>query len=760
MLYVLTAIFASTLLWADPFLSQNKCTLSKRCPETEVRCDWAQKAVDGDLMLEELRRMKIPDGNVKIAVIDTGFDLEHGRKFIANRWFDVAKGHIEAGDPSIDQEGHGTMVTSLIGGKGEILGLAPNARLTVYRFDDGKGLAQPLLAAEQACNDGNDVVNISGVSQQDESGDYPLEVDREFQNIRSKECIVINSSGNRAYASRDMRNNDPEDNLIRISGLSSIGGSSVYATPAELDFPGDQIPVLKSKTLSEKKKKEFKKNSVCGSSDYSWVFGTSFSAPLASSITAQIVSVLKTSDAYLALEKSEKIKLVNRILKASARLRMPSGLRAVLIAKYWFQQKTSQVPSAHELSEGFEQTQVSQCLPRKSSCASLDQCDALSACIDDLRRRISLCPGPPADAYEDLIQVLVAHNEIHEAARRVDELKGVVRPSDTIYLRALDLVSDALEAKLRSSKLSFNDKIFYYAAYRRLFETVPTDIRQAFESMVFRAFFPKKINDINLGLIELLSRYGLLDSRFLWRALKDTHADSLTAQLIIEALVYSEFKPDPDGGLLIAARNLSGDSSFVLGWAAKQIALMPRKVPTADIYFESLLRPTKSKGTDLELRKTLVRAIQSSIRPISNANKILVGVLESGEVDRDLISAITNTLVRSRVQSVDPKIVLKALAGLQIADPRLSNTTAAAIIVLMVHGNILQTGSTEIFRVLMSKPKPPVVFLEALVGLIRKADWQKKNPKECALVLKMMIDSPLISRQTKQNARALLSEMK
>src|SRR5690606_25583455 len=110
-------------------------TTSSACPNSGRIKLWAQERVDADLMADELARIGVGSGNVKVAVVDTGFDVKANRSLMASASFKARKGHDGSAEPSRDEDGHGTMVASLIGGKGGI-GIAPQADLTVYRVTD------------------------------------------------------------------------------------------------------------------------------------------------------------------------------------------------------------------------------------------------------------------------------------------------------------------------------------------------------------------------------------------------------------------------------------------------------------------------------------------------------------------------------------------------------------------------------------------------------------------------------------------------
>ncbi|MFG3039460.1 S8 family serine peptidase [Streptomyces sp. NPDC048330] len=119
------------------------------------------------------------DGSgVKVAVLDTGADLDHpdlqGR-------VDEAKSFV-AGESADDGNGHGTHVASTVGGSGAASGgaekgVAPGARLLIGKVlgDSGAGADSAVIAGmEWARAQGADVVSMSLGSNDSSAGDDPM----------------------------------------------------------------------------------------------------------------------------------------------------------------------------------------------------------------------------------------------------------------------------------------------------------------------------------------------------------------------------------------------------------------------------------------------------------------------------------------------------------------------------------------------------------------------------------------------------------
>jgi subtilisin family serine protease len=104
---------------------------------------------------------------VKVAVIDTGIQAQKALSVSGG-----ATSNGESGGAAVDDDGHGTMVASIIaakkGGSTAMQGIAPGVQLLSFReagckAPDGSGNTEDAMAAaiENAVGDGADVINIS-----------------------------------------------------------------------------------------------------------------------------------------------------------------------------------------------------------------------------------------------------------------------------------------------------------------------------------------------------------------------------------------------------------------------------------------------------------------------------------------------------------------------------------------------------------------------------------------------------------------------
>ena len=97
----------------------------------------------------EIPRMDGIDGTgIKIAVIDTGVDFNHPDLFGWGPEGKVIGGYnfIQEDQLPIDTNGHGTKVAGIIAADGNVLGVAPKAKILAYKVsEDGEGVSSELI---------------------------------------------------------------------------------------------------------------------------------------------------------------------------------------------------------------------------------------------------------------------------------------------------------------------------------------------------------------------------------------------------------------------------------------------------------------------------------------------------------------------------------------------------------------------------------------------------------------------------------------
>ncbi|UQN08266.1 S8 family serine peptidase [Deinococcus sp. QL22] len=142
---------------------------------------------------------------VKIAIMDTGLDLDHPA--FANRLvasydfvgdaFDGGNTPVPGADTVDDCGGHGTHVAGIAAASGAVKGVAPEASLGVYRVFGCAGSTQAdimVAAMERALADGMDVLNMSIGSSFNSWAEYPTAV--AGSNLVDAGVVVAASIGN------------------------------------------------------------------------------------------------------------------------------------------------------------------------------------------------------------------------------------------------------------------------------------------------------------------------------------------------------------------------------------------------------------------------------------------------------------------------------------------------------------------------------------------------------------------------------------
>jgi serine protease AprX len=147
---------------------------------------------------------------IKVAVIDSGVDLEHADLQCAGKIETVpGANYIDATKSVDDDNGHGTHVAGIIGActnndKG-VAGVAPDATIVPFKVLDGAGdgnLDNAALAVKKATDSGVDVINMSlgsilgpasGIRQPVKALDF---MDEAVAYAQSKGVVVVAAAGN------------------------------------------------------------------------------------------------------------------------------------------------------------------------------------------------------------------------------------------------------------------------------------------------------------------------------------------------------------------------------------------------------------------------------------------------------------------------------------------------------------------------------------------------------------------------------------
>lgn len=396
---------------------------------------WAQLMVESELTQEFFSRLNVQEGLAKAAVLDTGFDTIGTLSKMANRdLISVAKGVVDnsgnstdVGSEIIDEEGHGTAVSGLIGG-GNGLGIAPLSQLRIYRITKAgnTGSASSSVIDHtimKACNDGHNIINLSFGSRDEEEnidGEENQNYIKMAKILAEKGCILVKSAGNSNFrhennggsgnsADDDLRDVSIVNNYLRVGSVSYLGNLSDFSSTGNLNAPGGKVFTLKSTTAVEEISKK-KIESFYGYDDYNkcilengqhvdgtFISGTSFSSPIAVAVLANINSVLLSAkdsswnevtdkEKFERLTKKEQSALLIRILKASTTFDVINSYRAVVLAYKWLISSYNIVPSVNELRTLLKKKDFSNYFCEKALTFTTEKEKIL-----DLKRRVLIC---------------------------------------------------------------------------------------------------------------------------------------------------------------------------------------------------------------------------------------------------------------------------------------------------------------------------------------------------------------------------------
>ena len=145
----------------------------------------------------EIPRMEGMDGTgIKIAVIDTGVDFNHPDLFGWGPDGKVIGGYnfIQPTQLPMDTNGHGTKVAGIMAADGNVLGVAPKAKILAYKVsENGEGVSSELIsgAIQKAIEDKADIINISlGVNRTNSK------IDNAVNHALDNGIFVVTAAGN------------------------------------------------------------------------------------------------------------------------------------------------------------------------------------------------------------------------------------------------------------------------------------------------------------------------------------------------------------------------------------------------------------------------------------------------------------------------------------------------------------------------------------------------------------------------------------
>ena len=200
----------------------------------------------------EIPRIDGFDGTgIKIAVIDTGVDFNHPDLLGWGKDGKVIGGYnfIQENQLPMDSNGHGTKVAGIIAADGNVVGVAPKAKILAYKVsEDGEGVSSELIsgAIEKAIEDEADIINISlGVnrtnSKIDNAVNYALE----------KGIFVVTAAGNDGPELKTIGSPGRNFESLTVGATYNNMTSSLIATLEIDEIQYTVIPMVGSSKTNE-----------------------------------------------------------------------------------------------------------------------------------------------------------------------------------------------------------------------------------------------------------------------------------------------------------------------------------------------------------------------------------------------------------------------------------------------------------------------------------------------------------------------------
>ena len=200
----------------------------------------------------ETPRIEGIDGaGIKIAIIDTGVDFNHPDLFGWGPDGKVIGGYnfIQEDKPPIDTHGHGTQVAGVIAADGQILGIAPKAKILAYKVsEDGEAVSSELIikAIEKAIKAEVDIINISlGVNKTNDK------IERAVNNALEQEIFVVTAAGNDGPELKTIGSPGRNFGSVTVGATYNNLTSSLVATLEVNEKPYTVIPMIGSTKLEE-----------------------------------------------------------------------------------------------------------------------------------------------------------------------------------------------------------------------------------------------------------------------------------------------------------------------------------------------------------------------------------------------------------------------------------------------------------------------------------------------------------------------------
>ena len=197
------------------------------------------------------KQLGFTGNGIKIAVIDTGINLNHPDFFNQDETSRFLKGYDFVDNDTIPQDtnGHGTQVTGIIAADGQLKGIAPMVEIFSYRVSsDGESVPSDLIikAINQAVEDRVDIINISlGVNITHNK------IDNAVNNAIKEGIVVVAAAGNSGPDKNTIGSPASNPNTITVGATYNNRDSSMVST-LEVDETQFQVlPMLGTNIISD-----------------------------------------------------------------------------------------------------------------------------------------------------------------------------------------------------------------------------------------------------------------------------------------------------------------------------------------------------------------------------------------------------------------------------------------------------------------------------------------------------------------------------
>ena len=197
------------------------------------------------------KQLGFTGNGIKIAVIDTGINLNHPDFFNQDETSRFLKGYDFVDNDTIPQDtnGHGTQVTGIIAADGQLKGIAPMVEIFSYRVSsDGESVPSDLIikAINQAVEDRVDIINISlGVNITHNK------IDNAVNNAIKEGIVVVAAAGNSGPDKNTIGSPASNPNTITVGATYNNRDSSMVSTLEIDEIQFQVLPMLGTNTISE-----------------------------------------------------------------------------------------------------------------------------------------------------------------------------------------------------------------------------------------------------------------------------------------------------------------------------------------------------------------------------------------------------------------------------------------------------------------------------------------------------------------------------